>query len=84
MNGSPSAAEESIQAPAWFHEMDRNHDGAVERSEFLGSEEQFKKLDANHDGLITPAEARTAFPDAPLVGKAVAPQKPQKPPKSKN
>jgi hypothetical protein len=32
--------------------MDRNRDGDLSRSEFLGTSEQFKELDRDQDGLI--------------------------------
>jgi len=83
--GAPGG--DAVQAPAWFHEMDRNRDGSIDRSEFLGSDEQFRKLDADKDGLISPAEARAAFPNAPLAARPASPpdaQKRQKRPKSKN
>jgi hypothetical protein len=44
-------------APAWFTSMDKNNDGDLSRSEFLGTAEQFKQLDTNGDGLISVAEA---------------------------
>ena len=37
--------------------MDRNTDGDVSRSEFLGDEADFAMLDANGDGLIALEEA---------------------------
>jgi Ca2+-binding EF-hand superfamily protein len=82
-----ASKEESEKAPTWFHEMDRNRDGAVDRTEFLGPKEQFKKLDGDQDGLVIPAEARAAFPSAPHTAKPADPpktQRPQKRPSSKN
>lgn len=38
--------------PAWFTDMDRNRDGDVSRSEFLGTSEQFRQLDRDGDGLL--------------------------------
>ncbi len=46
--------------PLWFRKMDRNGDGDVSRSEFLGSPEEFKKLDLDGDGLISREEAEKA------------------------
>jgi Ca2+-binding EF-hand superfamily protein len=46
--------------PAWYRSMDRNGDGFVSRSEFIGTKEQFDRLDLNRDGLIDPVEAETA------------------------
>jgi hypothetical protein len=37
--------------------MDRNGDGDVSRSEWLGTEEQFRMIDTDGDGLISIAEA---------------------------
>jgi hypothetical protein len=76
---------EGVAGPAWFHEMDRNRDGSVDRTEFLGSAEQFKKCDADGDGLVRPSEAKTATPNAPAVEKprnAPKAQSPQKRPSS--
>jgi hypothetical protein len=80
-------SQESSAAPAWFHEMDRNRDGGVDRAEFLGPGERFRELDSDKDGLVVPAEAKAAFPHAPLVRKsdaAAKAQRPQKRPDSKN
>jgi hypothetical protein len=37
--------------------MDRNGDGDVSRSEFLGSKEDFDAIDTDRDGLISAEEA---------------------------
>jgi Ca2+-binding EF-hand superfamily protein len=82
-----SADVQTALAPAWFHEMDRNGDGAVERVEFIGPAEQFKKCDANGDGLIRADEAKIASPKAPAVAKPrnePKAQTPQKRPLAKN
>jgi hypothetical protein len=40
--------------------MDRNGDGDLVWSEFLGPRDIFHQLDADHDGLIDPLEAVAA------------------------
>jgi hypothetical protein len=49
--------EAAPAAPAWFASMDKNRDGDVSRSEFLGTSEQFHQIDADGDALISVAEA---------------------------
>lgn len=51
------APKPTASVPAWFTDMDRNRDGDVSRSEFLGTSEQFKQLDGDGDGLIGDQEA---------------------------
>jgi hypothetical protein len=48
------------QGPVWFVKMDRNRDGDVSPSEFLGTAEQFRHLDSDGDGLLDAREARQA------------------------
>ncbi len=48
------------RGPLWFRKMDRNGDGDVSRSEFLGTKEQFHRIDGDGDGLIDAAEAERA------------------------
>jgi Ca2+-binding EF-hand superfamily protein len=40
--------------------MDRNGDGDVSTTEFLGSREQFRRIDTDGDGLIDVGEAERA------------------------
>jgi hypothetical protein len=49
--------ESAPAAPAWFASMDKNHDGDLSRSEFLGNRDQFTQIDADGDGLVSVAEA---------------------------
>jgi hypothetical protein len=53
----PPAAGAAGKVPPWFADMDRNRDGDVSRTEFLGTREQFKELDRDQDGLIGSQEA---------------------------
>ena len=43
--------------PIWFRKMDRNADGDVSKTEFVGPKDSFDAIDGNKDGLITLAEA---------------------------
>ena len=49
----------------WFDRIDTNHDGVVDRAEFMAdAEAQFARMDLNHDGTITPgtlAQYRAGF-----------------------
>lgn len=56
-SASPPAAGSASKVPPWFADMDRNRDGDVSRTEFLGTSEQFKELDRDQDGLISNQEA---------------------------
>jgi hypothetical protein len=53
--GSPP--KPAASTPSWFSDMDRNRDGDLSRSEFLGTNEQFKQLDSDGDGLVGASEA---------------------------
>jgi len=60
--GQPATARFNGAAPGWFRKMDRNNDGDISPSEWLGTDEEFKRLDADGDGLISAAEAMKAPP----------------------
>lgn len=45
------------RGPLWFRKMDRNGDGDVSRSEWLGTADDFDRADTDRDGLISLAEA---------------------------
>ena len=55
--GRPTGGRAPTAGPLWFRKMDRNGDGDVSRSEFLGSDEQFRQIDTDGDGLISREEA---------------------------
>ncbi|HUG68848.1 MAG TPA: hypothetical protein VMM76_13960 [Pirellulaceae bacterium] len=57
---TPAFQQRSEAGPVWFRRMDRNGDGDLEWSEFLGPRDVFHQLDADHDGLIDPLEAAAA------------------------
>lgn len=48
---------EQTGGPAWFRKTDRNRDGDLSWSEFLGTQQQFLSIDADKDGLISLTEA---------------------------
>ena len=45
------------KGPVWFRKMDRNADGDVSRSEFIGTKSEFDAIDTDKDGLISLEEA---------------------------
>ncbi len=45
------------KGPLWFRKMDRNGDGDVSRTEYVGTKEEFDAIDTDGDGLISLAEA---------------------------
>jgi hypothetical protein len=65
-NGEPLATPplqgfDSPGCPAilgtWFDRIDTNHDGFVDRAEFIAdAEAQFARMDLNHDGVVTPGD----------------------------
>jgi Ca2+-binding EF-hand superfamily protein len=56
-NRQIAPAKPAASTPSWFTDMDRNRDGDLSRSEFLGNNEQFKQLDRDGDGLVGASEA---------------------------
>src|SRR5262249_22395429 len=48
------------RGPLWFRKMDRNGDGDVSATEFLGTRAQFRRIDTDGDGLIDATEAERA------------------------
>ncbi len=57
---TPAFQQRSESGPIWFRRMDRNGDGDLVWSEFLGPRDVFHELDADNDGLIDPIEAVAA------------------------
>ena len=52
--GRPSCSD---ALSAWFERVDTNHDGLIDRDEFLAdAQRQFVIMDLDKDGTITPAE----------------------------
>jgi hypothetical protein len=52
--GMPGCSEALAR---WFDRVDSDHDGTIERTEFLDdAKRQFAVMDLNRDGVITPAE----------------------------
>lgn len=50
----------SDSGPVWFFRADRNRDGDLDSSEFVGSVELFRRLDLDSDGWISVQEALSA------------------------
>jgi len=57
---TPAFQQRAAVGPVWFQRMDRNGDGDLSWSEFLGPRDVFHKLDRDFDGLIDPQEAANA------------------------
>ena len=55
----------------WFNRIDANHDGALDRQEYLAdARAQFQKMDIGHDGYITASKLtvyRAPFEEGPPV-----------------
>jgi hypothetical protein len=58
LNGGPLGEPSCVDAlAAWFERVDRDHDGAIDRDEFLAdARRQFAVMDLDGDGVVTPAE----------------------------
>ncbi|MBP3954553.1 EF-hand domain-containing protein [Gemmata sp. G18] len=56
-NGNPNQVIVPTKGPLWFRKMDRNGDGDVSRTEYVGTKEEFDVIDADHDDLISLTEA---------------------------
>lgn len=54
---TPAFQQRKPTGPIWFQRMDRNNDGDLTWSEFLGPREVFHKLDGDNDSLVDPQEA---------------------------
>jgi len=55
--GMGNPARLPMRGPLWFRKMDRNGDGDVSRTEWLGTGKRFDEIDADKDGLISADEA---------------------------
>ena len=57
---SPAFQQLAPGGPVWFQRMDRNNDGDLSWSEFLGPRAVFEQLDVDDDGFIDAKEAMVA------------------------
>lgn len=55
--GDTALPRKKAKGPEWFRRMDRNGDGDLSPSEWLGTKEEFDAMDADKDGLVSLAEA---------------------------
>lgn len=53
---APETAEQAAARAELLRTLDKNKDGKVDRSEFSGSDEEWRQLDRNADGWLTPDE----------------------------
>jgi hypothetical protein len=56
--------ETSVQGPPWFVAQDRDGDGRITTTEFLGDLAALQQLDHNGDGVINVDEANLKYPRA--------------------
>lgn len=56
-NVNPNQVAVPTKGPLWFRKMDRNGDGDVSRSEYIGTKDEFDAIDTDRDGLISLEEA---------------------------
>lgn len=71
------------KGPLWFRKMDRNGDGDVSRTEFIGTKEEFDAIDTDHDDLISLEEAEAFDQKVREKEKDKEPPAPPKPDKPK-
>ena len=55
-----SQSRPASSGPLWFRKMDRNNDGDLSPSEFVGPRTTFDRIDADGDGLVDRSEAEAA------------------------
>ena len=51
-NATSKRPDVHLEQPRWFVAMDRNRDGNLSKSEFIGSPTRFEEMDRNADGMI--------------------------------
>jgi Ca2+-binding EF-hand superfamily protein len=55
--GSMARPAGPLRGPLWFRKMDRNGDGDISRTEWLGTREDFDDADADRDDMLSADEA---------------------------
>ena len=58
----PNPSETPATETGWFASSDSNNDGTINKSEFLGSAEDFSAYDTDNDGFISSTEAYKSPP----------------------